>query len=67
MTVERYRAFGLEIASEIELSVFAPGRSNEVDVEIVAGLAVGQSYVVEGAFTLKAQLAKGSFGDGHSH
>ena len=34
MTVERYRAFGLEIASEIELSVFAPGRSNEVDVEI---------------------------------
>ena len=34
MTVQRYRAFGLEIASEIELSVFAPGRSNEVDVEI---------------------------------
>ena len=42
-------------------------RGNEVDVEIVAGLAVGRRYVVEGAFTLKAQLAKGSFGDGHSH
>ena len=51
---------------------FAPrevrvGRSNEVDAEIVDGLTPGQHYVVRGAFTLKAQLAKGSFGDGHSH
>ncbi len=43
------------------------GRSNEVDAEIVDGLERGQRYVARGAFTLKAQLAKGSFGDGHSH
>jgi cobalt-zinc-cadmium efflux system membrane fusion protein len=43
------------------------GRSNEVYAAIVDGLAPGQRYVVRGAFTLKAQLAKGSFGDGHGH
>ena len=43
------------------------GRSNETHVEITAGLMLGQRYVATGAFTLKAQLAKGSFGDGHGH
>ena len=43
------------------------GRTNETHVEITAGLMPGQRYVASGAFTLKAQLAKGSFGDGHGH
>ncbi len=43
------------------------GRTNETHVEITAGLVPGQHYVAAGAFTLKAQLAKGSFGDGHGH
>ncbi|MBW2043155.1 MAG: efflux RND transporter periplasmic adaptor subunit [Deltaproteobacteria bacterium] len=43
------------------------GRTNETHVEIVSGLAVGQRYVTKGAFTLKAQLSKSSFGEGHSH
>jgi cobalt-zinc-cadmium efflux system membrane fusion protein len=36
-------------------------------VEIASGLDPGQKYVSAGAFTLKAQLAKGSFGDDHGH
>lgn len=43
------------------------GRSNETHVEIIAGLAEGERYVTKGAFTLKAELQKGAFGDGHAH
>ncbi len=43
------------------------GRSNGTHVEITSGLEPGQKYVSAGAFTLKAQLAKGSFGDGDGH
>jgi membrane fusion protein, heavy metal efflux system len=51
---------------------FAPqavqiGRTNLTHVEILAGLRPGQRYVARGAFTLKAQLSKGDFGDGHAH
>ena len=35
--------------------------------EIVSGLAAGDAFVSEGAFTLKAQLEKDAFGDGHGH
>jgi len=41
------------------------GRSNETHVEIISGLDPGTRYVESGAFTLKAQLSKGAFGDGH--
>lgn len=43
------------------------GLSNDTQVEIVNGLNSGQQYVAKGAFTLKAQLSKGAFGDGHGH
>jgi cobalt-zinc-cadmium efflux system membrane fusion protein len=43
------------------------GRLNTVNVEVLAGLKAGDVYVREGAFTLKAQLSKGAFGDGHNH
>ena len=43
------------------------GRTNPTHAEILSGLAVGQPYVAQGAFILKAQLAKGTFGDGHAH
>ena len=51
---------------------FAPrpiktGSSNGDFVEIVDGLQKGERYAQTGAFTLKAQLAKASFGDGHAH
>jgi len=38
------------------------GRTNHTRVEITGGLAPGERCVTEGAFTLKAQLSKGSFG-----
>jgi cobalt-zinc-cadmium efflux system membrane fusion protein len=43
------------------------GRSNETHVEITSGLGPGTRYATSGAFTLKAQLSKGAFGDGHAH
>ncbi len=43
------------------------GRKNATHVEILSGLVEGQTYVSAGAFTLKAQLSKGAFGDGHNH
>jgi cobalt-zinc-cadmium efflux system membrane fusion protein len=51
---------------------FAPrpvtlGRSTETYAEVTKGLQPGQRYVTKGAFTLKAELVKGSFGDGHVH
>jgi cobalt-zinc-cadmium efflux system membrane fusion protein len=57
----------VETAEGFEPQEVGVGRSNEVYAEIVNGLTAGQRYVVRGAFTLKAQLAKGSFGGGHSH
>ncbi|KCZ90262.1 efflux RND transporter periplasmic adaptor subunit [Hyphomonas jannaschiana] len=35
--------------------------------EIRSGLAEGERFVSNGAFTLKAQLEKDAFGDGHAH
>ena len=43
------------------------GRSDDDQVEIVSGLRAGERYVKTNAFTLKAHLAKGAFGEGHSH
>ncbi|NOZ14170.1 MAG: efflux RND transporter periplasmic adaptor subunit [Acidobacteria bacterium] len=36
-------------------------------VEIISGLTAGTLCAVSGTFTLKAQLAKDSFGEGHGH
>ena len=51
---------------------FAPrkvetGRSDEKLVEIIAGLSVNEGYVAEGVFSLKSELEKEDFGDGHGH
>lgn len=43
------------------------GQADQTHVEIVSGLEVGQRYVSSGAFTLKSELEKASFGDGHGH
>ncbi|MEZ4746429.1 MAG: efflux RND transporter periplasmic adaptor subunit [Calditrichia bacterium] len=43
------------------------GRENHVAVEIRAGLQPGEIYVAKNGFTLKAELEKGAFGDGHAH
>ncbi len=43
------------------------GRSNKDYVEVVSGLELGQRYVKSNAFTLKAELGKSQFGEGHGH
>ena len=53
---------GAFLAAPVQLGRELPGAM----VEIVSGLAAGDSLVVSGAFTLKAELARGEFG-GHGH
>ena len=43
------------------------GRANRTHVEILSGLPAGARFVAKGGFVLKAELAKGSLGDGHNH
>ena len=43
------------------------GRRNHGFVEILSGLEPGERYVAKGAFSLKAELGKDAFGDGHGH
>ncbi len=43
------------------------GQESETHIEIVSGLQASQSYASQGAFTLKTQLSKGAFDEGHSH
>jgi len=43
------------------------GRKANGSVEILEGVEPGEQVVVEGAFVLKSEAAKGSMGEGHSH
>lgn len=43
------------------------GIQNSKVVEILSGLHAGQTYAAHGAFTIKAELMKESFGGGHGH
>ena len=43
------------------------GLQNDKVVEMLSGLHAGQSYIAQGAFTIKAELMKESFGGGHGH
>lgn len=48
----------------VEVSV---SEQNDFQAILSDGLQLGQEYVAEGGFTLKAELSKSSFGHGHSH
>ncbi len=43
------------------------GIQNDKAVEILSGLHSGEMYIAKGAFTIKAELMKESFHDGHGH
>ncbi len=43
------------------------GRENKRQVEVLSGLQVGSSLVVEGGFILKSELLRGQLGHGHDH
>jgi len=57
----------VETEEGLEAQPVKVGRKNQTHAEITDGLSKGQRYVSKGAFTLKAQLSKGAFGDGHNH
>lgn len=57
----------VQTSEGFELMPVSVGKSNGVNVEITSGINAGQRYVAKGGFTLKAQLSKGAFGDGHNH
>ena len=43
------------------------GKTNTNYAEVLSGLNTGQKYVAEGAFVIKSELLKESFGGGHGH
>ncbi len=43
------------------------GIQNTLTAEILSGLYNGQKYASKGAFTIKAEIMKESFGEGHNH
>lgn len=66
-TVENQPVVFTENNGAFEAQPVRVGRTNATHAEILAGLRPDQRYVAQGAFTLKAQLSKGTFGDGHGH
>ncbi|NOZ48280.1 MAG: HlyD family efflux transporter periplasmic adaptor subunit [Chlorobi bacterium] len=43
------------------------GRKNDINVEVISGIKPGDVYVSKRGFTLKAELQKSEFGEGHGH
>lgn len=66
-TFERRIVVFVRIEEGFEPRPVETGRQNTNKVEILSGLEAGEDYVSQGAFTLKAQLSKGAFGEGHHH
>jgi cobalt-zinc-cadmium efflux system membrane fusion protein len=66
-TIDERPVVFVETAAGFQPQPVTLGRSNETHVEVTAGLTPGQRYVTNGAFTLKAPLAKSTFGDEHGH
>ncbi len=52
---------------DFEPQVVQVGHRDMQHIEITQGLHVGQTYVSQNAFSLKAQMQKSEFGEGHSH
>jgi cobalt-zinc-cadmium efflux system membrane fusion protein len=50
-----------------ELNRVVTGRSDGEVIEIIGGLKAGETIVVKGAFSLKAELEKSELDSGHSH
>lgn len=66
-TLEGRQVVWVEDAEGFRPAPVEIGRSNGDSAEVISGLAPGQRYVAEGAFTLKAELGKEAFGEGHGH
>jgi len=57
----------VDTGSGFEPRLVEMGRRSGDGIEIVSGLEPGERYVAEGGFSLKAELGKDAFGDGHGH
>ena len=66
-TLEGRQVVWVEEAEGFRPAPVETGRSNGESVEVTSGLEPGQRYVAEGVFTLKAELGKEAFGEGHGH
>ena len=66
-TIEGESVVFVETEEGLSPSHVVVGRHGMDNLEILSGVAPGQHYVAVGGFTIKAELAKGSFGDGHGH
>jgi cobalt-zinc-cadmium efflux system membrane fusion protein len=66
-TLEGRQVVWVEDAEGFRPAPVEIGMSNGDSAEVISGLAPGQRYVAEGAFTLKAELGKEAFGEGHGH
>ncbi len=66
-TLENEKHVFVETADGFEARPVRVGRTNDTGVEIVSGIEPGERYVAAGGFTLKAEMSRGAFGDGHAH
>jgi len=57
----------VEMDEGFEPRLIELGRRSKNGVEVVSGLEPGERFVAEGGFSLKAELGKDAFGDGHGH
>lgn len=67
VSVERRRSVFVPTDDGFEPRPVSTGSEMSGRTIILSGLNVGETYVSEGAFTLKAQLEKDAFGDDHDH
>lgn len=65
--VEGRTALFVPVEGGFALREVRTGARSAAYVEVLAGLESGERFVARGAFTLKAELEKGSLGEGHGH
>jgi cobalt-zinc-cadmium efflux system membrane fusion protein len=66
-TVDERPVVFVETPEGFRLREVTVGTSGAEHLEIRDGLEPGERFVTAGSFTLKAELGKSSFGDGHGH
>jgi cobalt-zinc-cadmium efflux system membrane fusion protein len=66
-TLDEHTVVFVEINGAFEARDVTLGRAGSQLVEVLDGLVPGERYVSKGGFTLKAELGKEAFGEGHAH
>jgi cobalt-zinc-cadmium efflux system membrane fusion protein len=66
-TIENQSIIFVRVKDGFKPRAVSLGRSDRVNIEVLTGLAAGEHYVSQGAFTFKAEMGKETLGDGHGH